>query len=354
VHRIVAKVDHVRLPLLESVQQFFTEQSLGSQGVVVAVSGGPDSVALLHALVELRTHQPLDTLGPLIVAHLNHLLRGPESDTDDQFVQQLVATLSQQGVPGLSLVTERLPVASLAAHEKENQESVARRIRYDWLSRVAVQRAAALLATGHTADDQAETVMHHLLRGTGLRGLRGIAPRRRLPNGLEVIRPLLQVPRADVLAYLESKGQSYRQDSTNFNLDFTRNRIRHQLLPLLVKEYNPALVSILTRLAEQAAELSQDLEVRARAALAQVERPRAGDVLVFDQSSLGALPRPLLREVLRLVWDRERWPMGNMGFRDWVRLTEVGEGARPAVDLPGGIRARRRGAVVLIGSIGPR
>src|SRR5262249_42479074 len=147
------------------------------------------------------------------------------------------------------------------------------------------------VATGHTSDDQAETVLHRLIRGTGLKGLAAIAVRGPLVPGIEVIRPLLRVSRAEVLAYLSELGQAYRQDTSNLDLKYMRNRIHHDLLPLLGQRYNPAIVSVLCQLAEQARWAYLDQESLARQWLADAERPRAGDLLVFDQAKLAALPR---------------------------------------------------------------
>ncbi len=137
--------------------------------MVVAVSGGPDSVVLLRALLAFRGREG----PPLVLAHLNHQLRGAESEEDEQFVRDLHGRLVGEGHRGLRLCCERLNVAEQA--RGENLESVARRVRYAWLTRVAEEACLPFVATGHTADDQAETVLHRLLRGTGLRGLRGIA-----------------------------------------------------------------------------------------------------------------------------------------------------------------------------------
>src|SRR5262249_27639626 len=174
------------------------------------------------------------------------------------------ATLSAQGAAGLQFRSERLDVAGQAPAERGNLEEDGRRPRYDWLTQVARGAGALFLATRPTANDQAPTVLHRLLRGTGLKGLGGIAARRPLARGIEVVRPLLRVSRVEVLAYLTELGQGYRQDSTNLNLDFTRNRIRHELLPYLEERYNPAIVGVLGRLAEQAREASQDYESLAK------------------------------------------------------------------------------------------
>jgi tRNA(Ile)-lysidine synthase len=317
--------------------------------MVVAVSGGPDSVALFRALLELRQQGDGGFIGSLVIAHLNHQLRGAESDDDERFIWEFCEALQKQGIANLQFRSERVNIAAQALEQRDNLESVARSVRYEWLQRIAREAGIALVATGHTADDQAETVLHRLLRGTGLRGLRGIPERRQLTGGVEVIRPLLKIFRYEVLAYLADLGQPYRQDSSNLCLNYTRNRIRHELLPALANSYNPAIVSILNRLAEQAADVYQDLEARAHALLAEIERPRAGAVLVFDRQSLAVVPRHLLREVFRRAWEREAWPMSAMGFREWDWLVEVGCAERVAIDLPGGIHARRKGSMLLLG-----
>jgi tRNA(Ile)-lysidine synthase len=311
---------------------------LGAAGVV-AVSGGPDSVALLRALLLLRPG------APLTVAHLNHCLRGADSDADQAFVTALHARRIAEGAT-LGWRCERIDVAALARERGENLEAVARQVRYGWLAQVARDAGATWVATGHTADDQAETVLHRLLRGTGLKGLCGIRARRELAPGVEVVRPLLHVTRAEVVTFLSALGQDFREDATNADLRYTRNRIRHELLPHLVERYNPAVVAVLCRLAEQAAEFQAHEESAARALLADAELPRAGPMLVLDANRLADAPRHRVREVFRLVWEREGWPEGGLGFEDWDRAAAVALGEVTAVDLPEGVHVRRRGRVV--------
>lgn len=328
--------------LPRAVRRLLESLGVASHGMVVAVSGGPDSVALLRALLALRGPEG----PPLLIAHLNHQLRGAESDEDEDFVRCLNSQLIGEGYRELGFRGERLNVAEHA--QGENLESVARRVRYAWLTRVAEEACLHFVATGHTADDQAETVLHRLLRGTGLRGLRGIASRRRLSPDVELVRPLLQTTRAEVLAYLNELDQPSRHDSSNACLDFTRNKIRHELLPLLTREYNPALPRVLTRLAEEADAAYQIEESHAAELLAAAELPRAGVMLVFDAATLTAAPRHQVRAMFRLVWDRESWPVDAMNFDSWERLAGVAFGESPAVDLPGKLRARVRGRVVQV------
>jgi tRNA(Ile)-lysidine synthase len=333
-------------PLVAEVRRRLERFRLPPAGVA-AVSGGPDSVALLLALVRLRGRTPP---GPLVVGHVNHQLRGPESDADEAFVRDLHASLLARGAPGLELRTVRWD-ARAGAGPGVNLENHARLGRYGHLLRMAEEAGVGWVATGHTADDQAETVLHRLLRGSGLKGLRGIAARRpaRPGSAIEVVRPLLDVPRAEVLAYLEAEGQPFRQDSSNLDLDFTRNRIRHELLPRLAERYNPAIADVLGRLAEQAGEVFASEEEAARLLLATAELPRAGGLLIFGRHSLAAMPRHRVREMFRLVWEREGWPLGQMGFADWDRVAGLVYGEMTAADLPGGVRGRALPHVVQLG-----
>ncbi|MBY0458583.1 MAG: tRNA lysidine(34) synthetase TilS [Gemmataceae bacterium] len=291
---------------------------------VVAVSGGADSVALLRALGACGAD--------VVVAHVNHQLRGAESDGDAAFVRDLCASL------GVECRVKSLDVAALAAGD--NLEAVARRVRYGCFAEVASDVRAGWVATAHTADDQAETVLHRIIRGTGLQGLRGIAAER-----ASVVRPLLSVTRAEVLAYLAEIGQAYRTDSTNADTKFTRNRIRHELLPLL-KTFNPDVVSALAHLAEHASEAHEMIASAAADLLTKAECPRPANAVVLDGATLRAAPPAVLRAALRLIWEREGWPMADMGFDAWDRAVAVARRDLGACDFPGGVSMRHAGAVV--------
>jgi tRNA(Ile)-lysidine synthase len=303
---------------------------------VAAVSGGADSVALLRGLLDAGA-------GPLTVAHFNHKLRGAESEADAEFVRELAAEFR------LPCRLGEADVGSAAAGE--NLEATARRLRYGWLEDAARETGAEWVATGHTADDQAETVLHRLIRGTGLQGLRGIAEARRgeglVPTAL-IVRPLLTVTRADILSYLSELGQTFREDASNADLGFTRNRIRHELLPLL-KTFNPAIVEVLGRLAVQADEAHQVIEEEATWLLSQAALPRAGDLYVLDAEKMSGWRDYLLREAVRLVWASRGWPMDGMTADHWQRLVDIVRGRLPAADFPGGVHARRVGRVVQLG-----
>ncbi len=320
----------------------FLERHAPAGGAVVAVSGGADSVALLRAMLDAGATG-------VTVAHFNHRLRGAESDADEAFVRGLAATL---GVP---FRLGSADVTAVADAGRENLEAAARRLRYGWLADVARETEAGWVATGHTADDQAETVLHRIIRGTGLQGLRGIAAARELGVGVWLYRPLLAVTRADVLDYLRELGQPFREDATNADLGLTRNRIRHELLPLL-KSFNPEVVAALGRLAGQAEEASGFAFLEAKLLLDRVERLRAGRLVVLDAVPFdrGADAREwvhpyLVREMLRLLWEREGWPTGGMTAEHWDRACRVASGVCPAAEFPGGVAARRVGRVVQLG-----
>ena len=213
--------------------------------VGVGVSGGADSVALLLLLVELR-----DELGIVLsVAHMNHKLRGAASDADEKFVAKLAEK------HGLTVYSESVDVAAKARGEKANLEDAARRTRYELFARLVAEGKVERVAVAHTADDQAETVLAHILRGTGLAGLGGIHPRTEC-----VVRPVLGFRRAELREYLRAKKQKWREDATNRDMSRTRARIRKKLLPLLEKEFQSGVVEHLGSLADFAQEDERFLE----------------------------------------------------------------------------------------------
>ncbi|MGF1581765.1 MAG: tRNA lysidine(34) synthetase TilS [Gemmataceae bacterium] len=334
---------------LETLRSFLQKLSLQETTAIVAISGGPDSVALLRGIVALQEEC---RFAKIVAAHLNHQARGSESDHDQRFVQELCRSL-QEICPELTCDTDAANVPERAQEIGKSFETTARETRYEWLRELAHKHSARWVATGHTADDQAETVLHRILRGTGLKGLAGIPARRELLSGAEVIRPILRATRQDVLTYLNEINQTYRVDSSNENNDFTRNRLRNELLPLLKQDYNPGIVNVLCRLADQTQTAQYELEHQAQELLNLAELPRAGNWLVFDATQFVQVSRHRLREAFRLVWKRERWPAQAMGFAEWDRVAAVAFGEMVATDLPGQIRARRNRQVVQIGPIMP-
>ncbi|MBK9313688.1 MAG: tRNA lysidine(34) synthetase TilS [Acidobacteria bacterium] len=209
--------------------------------IVAAVSGGADSTALLDALVRLRNEKGRPKR--IIAAHLNHRLRGEESDGDEHFVRELAERLN------VEFLSERIDVAGEALRNHKNLEATARKLRYEFLCRCAEARSAEYVMTAHSRDDQAETVLMRLMRGSGMHGLRGIHPDMPLGSSVRLLRPMLSISRTEVVEYCERRDLTWRTDSSNFSIDLTRNRVRLELLPLL-RSFNPRIDQTLAREAE--------------------------------------------------------------------------------------------------------
>jgi tRNA(Ile)-lysidine synthase len=275
---------------------------------VVAVSGGSDSVGLLRVLKAVAAETGLR----LSVAHLDHGARGEGARADAAFVAELATALELPSDLGTWSPTR-----------ESHFEADARRARYAWLGEVARERGASIIAVGHTSDDQAETVLQRVVRGTGLHGLAGIPARRRLDENIMLVRPLLDLSRSEIRDYLDALGQPFRDDPTNVDVSRTRARLRHDLLPKLAREYNPKVAEALARLAKLAGAASMasarqvtDLE---RAATLSIDRDGvtlARDILLTCSIFLRA-------EILRRAWRRAGWPEGAMTAARWNRLARL-------------------------------
>ncbi len=254
--------------------------------VLVATSGGPDSLALLHALHACRDEMGL---ADLQAAHLDHGLRGDESAAEAQFVAEWCRERD------IACTVGRADVAALKTVRRAGTQEAARAARYAFLERTAQDTGANKIATAHTHDDQIETVLLNILRGTGLDGLRGI-PLRRGP----FIRPLRDTPRAAVEAYCAEQGLSPRLDPSNADTThYTRNRVRLELLPLLERDYHPGVRDALLRLSETAAHDADYLHQQAAEMLKELTMGCSETRLILDARKLRALHPSLLRHVLR-------------------------------------------------------
>lgn len=227
--------------------QQLRDRQLVAEGehVLVAVSGGPDSMALLHLLNAVAPVVPCR----ISAAHCNFRLRGEESDQDELFVISRCAEL------GIECFHIGFDTSTLSAQWKMSLEESARKLRYGWFSRLLAEHGMTKIATGHHVSDNAETMLFNLFRGTSLLGLKGI----RAMHG-RVIRPLLLFGKADILGYLHEKGIAYRNDTSNFETDFDRNFIRNRVIPLVEERFRHKLLPSLQRLSEQAGELEEFLE----------------------------------------------------------------------------------------------
>src|SRR5438105_266555 len=229
--------------LAQSVLAYIRQEGLLKAGdrVGVAISGGTDSVALLRLLLELRAELGI----VLSVVHFNHNLRGSESDSDEDFVKQLAERHE------LEFFCERGDVEAHARSMQLSTEAAARQLRYRYFQRLLGENRLDHVATGHTLDDQAETVLLRIIRGAGTRGLAGIYPQLRVGRSpFSVIRPLLRTTRTELEAYLIEIGQEWREDSSNRDLRHARNRVRHEIMPRLEHSLNPAVRESLAEVAE--------------------------------------------------------------------------------------------------------
>ena len=303
-------------------------------GVLVAFSGGPDSMALLHIMQALARRGELVVSG---VAHLNHQLRGVEADLDEQFCRDIAA---EQGLP---IDVGRADIAAIARSSGRSVEDTARAVRYEFLGQALDRLGAEVIAVGHSLDDQAETFLLRLLRGAGTRGLGGIRPR-----AGKVVRPLLEVSRAELRRYADEHQLRFRIDASNEDVRIPRNRVRHRLMPVL-EECAPAIARVLAREAEVARQDEEYLEGRAiELAGSHVLRTERG--VEIDRAALAALPPALSSRVVRQALVATA-PGRFFGFDHIQRVLDlagaVGGGGEASVSLPGQVAVRRGGKVVL-------
>ena len=300
--------------------------------VLVAVSGGPDSVALLRALLAL-THQPQH----LHVAHFNHRWRGADSDDDANFVSQLC---KQWDVPLHHGALAETPEPA------SQSEEAARNARLDFLESTAAAIGARYLATAHTADDQAETILHRILRGTGIAGLAGIQPIRPLNRLTTLVRPFLQVRRQLVLDYLHSLGQPYREDTSNHDRRYTRARLRNELIPHLEQEYNAQAREALCRMGALAGEAQTIIQRLAEELLSQAVVSRQPTEVILDCTGFLSVEPYLVREALVTLYRQQRWPLRAMAYEKWVALAQFAacpEAAPSQLELPHAMHVSRDG-----------
>jgi tRNA(Ile)-lysidine synthase len=328
---------------LSKVRQTIDRHGLlaGGETVVVGVSGGPDSLCLLHVLHRLREVYGIE----LHVAHLDHQIRGVESKEDATFVARLAEEW------GLPATVEAHDVPRLARESKLASEEAARQARYSFLGQVAQAVGARRIAVGHNADDQTETIVMHWLRGAGLAGLRGMLPQTDLgkmrleaawpghpPLDLQLIRPLLETPRAEVEAYCWEHGLNPRFDRSNLDTTYYRNRLRHELIPCL-ESYNPNICEVLRRSAQVIGDDYDFLQAELELVWPVVVSSESADAITFDLDRWRALPTSQQRSTLREAVHRLRRSLRNI---NWIHIENALSvlRAKPAgtqVTLPQGL-----------------
>jgi len=278
--------------LEQRVLQFIQQNRLitGGQKILVAVSGGPDSVCLLYTLYRLQTELNIS----LHVAHLNHQLRGADSEADACYVADLARQLD------IPATIEKRDVAGFQAEHRLSPEEAAREVRYRFLSQTAQAVGAAKVAVGHTRNDHVETILLHIIRGTGMRGLRGLQPcltLRFADNTLMVVRPLLETERKETEDYCARLQIIPCLDVSNQTLSFLRNRVRRELLPLL-KNYNPGIFESLLRIGRIAQDELALLDAESEKIWRELIRKK-GNTVIFNKAQFLALPSALQRHLLR-------------------------------------------------------
>lgn len=297
---------------------------------------------MLHALHAISRKKNL----VLRVGHVDHGIRPDSAD-----VAAWVGCLAEQ--MGLDFVCTRVSVPAMVRRGGVTLEEAARKARYAALERMAFESAATCVAVAHHADDQAETVLHHILRGTGLAGLSGMPAVRPILDGspIMLIRPMLGFTRIDIETYARASGLEHREDSTNRDTRLTRNRIRRELMPLLREGFNPRVVEALLRLADHARDAMEVISELARETLERATIENTGKLVRFDVAKLTDVPAGVRREILREALKAIGAPMQSL---DHERLAAVDgltdrSGRRRTIELPGRFAAQRRGKLLLLG-----
>ncbi len=315
--------------MIKKVQQTIAKYNLlkNGEGVVVALSGGPDSTALLTVLVTIAGEMDLK----LIIAHFNHGLRGRESDADEKYSRDLAEKL------GLMFCAGKL-------NKKINKKGISpedfyRRQRYDFLYKTAEKHKAQKIALGHNLNDQAETVLLNLLRGSGLEGLKGFLPMR----DDRIIRPLIETSRQEIISFLDASRIAYRQDSSNKNTKYQRNKIRNELIPYLKEKYNPKIDENLAQMAQILRMEDDFIKRHVAVAMKKSVLERKPDSLSLKINSVRKLPDAIRWRLFKTIL--EDWTPSQNGIscshvRSVDDLVQKRESGRKAT-LPSKIRARR-------------
>jgi tRNA(Ile)-lysidine synthase len=313
------------------------EHQMLSEGdrVLIGISGGADSTALLLCLRELAAEFRIT----LVAAHLNHGIRGTEADEDEAFVRKMCSDFE------IPFYSEKNEIKREAEANKKNLEEFARQKRYEFLQKVANETSAQKIAVGHNLNDQAETVLFRFLRGSGIEGFAAIHP---VVSG-KIIRPLIDCARALITDYLQFRNIGYREDSTNADTVFARNRIRRQLIPYLEKNFNPQLITTLSREAGLARETWSFIESSARQAFISAHR-REGASMFLDVPKVIQQHQGLQKEILRVALKECLGSLRGIESVHIHNLLSLFESNRSGdrINLPGMIIAERQfGEVIL-------
>ncbi len=318
------------MDLKKEIEEFNREYQLFNKGMrlVVAVSGGADSLALLDLLWRMRAEASLE----LVVAHLHHGLREEAADADAQFVQDMARLYD------LPFYWDKVSVAAYREEKKISTQVAARELRYDFLRAVAKQCQAQRIALGHHADDQAETILHHVIRGTGVAGLGGMDPVR-----APFVRPLLSIRRQRIEKYCRWRKLNYRDDQSNRDHSYTRNRLREQIIPLLERDYNPSLVEALVRLGEICRAENTFIDQQAEHILRELALEGQGRVRINTKALL-LHPEAMQRRLVQKAWMRITGRPMALAFAHVDRLLSLSKmlAGGKQVELPQGVIVQKQ------------
>ncbi|MDE1889612.1 MAG: tRNA lysidine(34) synthetase TilS [Planctomycetota bacterium] len=287
-----------------------------NDSIIVGVSGGPDSVALIKILHSINSAKGLNLC--LFVAHLNHQLRGKSAEDDAQFVQNLSKDLS------LPFILKSVNIQNISSQIKRSVEETARIERYKFFMEASQSHNAAIVAIGHTADDNAETILHRIIRGTGVLGLEGIPIRRPLDVDVTVqlIRPLLFTWRREIVEYLEKERLVFRTDETNYETIYLRNKIRLELIPLLEKQYNPNIKKTLLQLCQILSTNNEYLVLEAKKILKDSVAESEEDSCIINTHFLAKQPKILQFLVFKEILNVMQIPLKEINYEHYKKIFE--------------------------------
>ncbi len=303
-----------------------------NDSIIVGVSGGPDSVALLRTLHSINSTKELHLR--LLVAHLDHQLRGKSSEEDAQFVQNLSKSLS------LPFILKSVNIQKIADQTKSSVEETARRERYKFFMESSQKYNAPLIAVGHTADDNVETILHRIIRGTGILGLGGIPIKRPFTKGsaVQLVRPLLFAWRKEIIEYLEKERLNYRTDTSNYETIYLRNKIRLELIPFLESQYNPNVKNILMQLCQILNTNNEYVSAEAKKIVHDITIEVTGDSYSINTHLLAKQPEILQYFVFQEILTTMQIPLKEITFDHFIKMIheipKTGKGRH--LQLPGG------------------
>lgn len=328
------------MKVVEDVQKFLRENSIGDSSVLVSVSGGIDSTVLLHILSDLKEEFELE----LSVAHLDHGIRGKASARDAEFVRKEAEKM------GLDSTIDKRPVEEFAEEENLSLEEAAREVRYEFLSEVAENLNSDYVALGHNENDQAETILMHLIRGAGLRGLGGMKE----ITG-RYIRPLLKNSREEIRDYARTNDLDYREDETNSDKDYLRNRIRHELIPELEENYNPKIKEKLASTAALAQEAQSFIAEQAAELVEEIRTDKDEPGICFLRDGVSGLHPYLKKVAIRQLIEEAKGDLKDVTSDHVQQVVEKLEQnpARTRLDLPDLTFTLRRGIGCFVKGFSP-